>query len=606
MCGIFAYTGEKKAIPILVDGLEALEYRGYDSAGIYTVDDGLFREVGEVKKLREELPKEAKATAGIAHTRWATHGVPSKENAHPHTDQDGTLHLVHNGIIENYKELKDELLKKGHTFSSETDTEVLAHVLGECFKEMQDMPKALGCALDKVRGTYGVAVIEKNNPNTIYAAAMGSPIAIGVGNGEMCIASDASAIVRHTNKIVYLEDGEYVIVTPGNYDIRDLDHSQLNRSPQTIEWDAGTIARKGYEHFMLKEMMEIPEALENSARGRLITKEGRAVLGGLIKHAEELEKIERLVIVACGSASYAGQYGKYVIEEYAGIPCEIALGSEFRYRAHVYDDKTAILAVSQSGETADTLASVKEAKRRGHLTIGIVNVVGSTIARATDTGVYNHAGPEISVASTKAILSQMEVLALFGLYLGAQRQLSSERGRELAEGIAKLPAQAQAILDNREAIQAIAKKYAKSNDMLFIGRKYNFAGAFEGALKLKEVTYIHAEGYGAGEMKHGPIAMIDENFPTVAIAPDDSVYEKTVSNIEEIRARKGPVIAIATEGNEAIKSLADDVIYIPKALEPLQAILAIIPMQLFAYYVGIEKGYNVDRPRNLAKSVTVE
>lgn len=606
MCGIFAYTGPKKAIPILIEGLTALEYRGYDSAGIYTPADGLFKAVGPVAPLREKLPKDAKGNSGIAHTRWATHGAPTVENAHPHADQDESLHLVHNGIVENYKEIKEELLSKGHTFKSETDTEVLAHLLGEERKRAPSLTEALRITLGKVRGTYGIAVIEKNDPSTLYAAAMGSPIAIGVGNNEMCIGSDATAILKVTKQIIYLEDGEYARLTPTEYEILTLDRRTTTREPEEIEWDAATIAKKGYDHFLLKEIMEIPDALTNSARGRLQIKEGTAVLGGLAEHEEALKKIKRLVIVACGSASYAGLYGKYIIEEYAGIPVELSLGSEFRYRAHIPEEGTAVLAITQSGETADTLASIKEAKRRGMLTLGIVNVVGSTIARETDAGIYNHAGPEISVASTKAILSQMEVLVLLALYLGRQRRLSSERGQELARELAKLPDMAQKVLDQHEAIQAIAQKYKDVRDMLFVGRKYNVAGAFEGALKLKEVSYIHAEGYPAGEMKHGPIAMIDEQFPTFALLPDDSVYEKTVSNIEEIRARKGPIIAVATEGNTQITEMTDDVIFIPKTIEPLAAILAIIPTHLLAYYIGIAKGFNVDRPRNLAKSVTVE
>ena len=606
MCGIFAYTGSKKAIPILVDGLTSLEYRGYDSAGIFTPADGVFKAVGPVVELRKLLPENANGTSGIAHTRWATHGAPTAENAHPHADQNEILYLVHNGIVENYKELKEELLKAGHTFKSQTDTEVLAHLLGVERGTASSMDEALESTLQKVRGTYGLAVIEKAAPSTIYAAAMGSPIAIGVGENEMCIGSDATAILRVTKQIIYLEDGEFAKITPQNYEIKTLDRKITTRAPEEIEWDADTIKKNGFDHYMLKEIMEAPEVLENSARGRLLLTEGRANLGGLAEHEKELQNIKRLVIVACGSAYYAGVYGKYLIEEYAGIPVEVAIGSEFRYRAHIPEEGAALLAISQSGETADTLASIKEAKRRGILTLGIVNVVGSTIARETDLGVYNHAGPEVGVASTKAFLSQMEVLALLALYLGRQRHLSVERAIELGKAIAELPTQAAEILSKHEEVKVIAEKYKDVRDMLYIGRKYNFAGAYEGALKLKEVSYIHAEGYGAGEMKHGPIAMIDPLFPTLAIVPDDAVFEKTISNIEEIKARKGPVIAIATTGNTQIKELADDVLWIPKAIEPMAAILAIIPMQLLAYYVGVAKGYNVDRPRNLAKSVTVE
>ena len=608
MCGIFAYTGNKKALPLLVNGLLALEYRGYDSAGIYTPDDGLFRSEGAVAKLIDTLPTESGGTCGIAHTRWATHGIPVTKNAHPHAGgkNKGVLHLVHNGIIENYRELKEELTQKGYSFQSDTDSEVLAQLVADGLEEGLTPKDALVAALSRVRGTYGLAVIFSKEPNTIYAAALGSPILIGVGDGEMCVASDASAIAPYTKKIVYLKDGEYAVVTPASYEVRNLNHEVALREPETIDIDVAAMQKKGHPHFMLKEIMEAPEVLENTIRGRLNVHEGTVKLGGLESVADALKGITRLTITACGSAYFAGLYGKTIIEEYAKLPVDVVLGSEMRYRPIFTDGTEALLAISQSGETADTLASVKEAKKQGMLTLGLVNVVGSTIAREVDAGVYTHAGPEIGVASTKAYVSQLTALALFALYLGRMRGLSETRAKELAQGIAELPRHIKTILERKEEIEKIAKKYATVSNMLYIGRKYNVSTAFEGALKIKEVAYLHAEGYPAGEMKHGPIAMIDDEFPTLAILPNDSVYEKMVSNIEEIRARKGPVVALATDGNTAIEDIADDVFWIPEVSEALTPILATVPLQLFAYYTGVTLGYNVDRPRNLAKAVTVE
>ena len=608
MCGIFAYTGNKKALPLLVNGLLALEYRGYDSAGIFTPEDGLFRSEGAVAKLIDTLPEEGGGTCGIAHTRWATHGVPSQKNAHPHAGgkSKGVLHLVHNGIIENYRELKEELMAKGYEFLSDTDSEVLAQLIAHGLEEGLSPKDALVSALSRVRGTYGIAVIFSKEPDTIYAAALGSPILLGVGDGEMCVASDASAIAPYTKKIVYLKDGEYVVVTPTSYEIRTLNHEIAMREPEIVDIDVTAMQKKGYPHFMLKEIMEAPEVLKNTIRGRLNAREGTVKLGGLESVADTLKSITRLTITACGSAYFAGLYGKTIIEEYAKIPVDVVLGSEMRYRPIFTDGSEAVLAISQSGETADTLASVKEAKKHGLLTLGLVNVVGSTIAREVDAGVYTHAGPEIGVASTKAFVSQLVALALLALYLGRMRNLSDVRAKELAEAVAELPQHIEEILERKEEIEKIAKKYANVSNMLYIGRKYNVSTAYEGALKVKEVAYLHAEGYPAGEMKHGPIAMIDEKFPTLAIAPSDSVYEKMISNIEEIRARKGPVIALATDGNKTIEKIADDVLWIPKTIESLTPIIATVPLQLFAYYTGVALGHNVDRPRNLAKAVTVE
>jgi glucosamine--fructose-6-phosphate aminotransferase (isomerizing) len=608
MCGIFAYTGagKKDAGKVLLDGLLSLEYRGYDSAGIFTPESGSVRTPGAVAELHKKVPKGFGGKSGIAHLRWATHGEPTERNAHPHADCEGELWLVHNGIIENFKELKEKLAKAGHTFRSDSDTEVLAHLVEEHLKKEKNFEKAALKALNDVRGTYGIALQYKGEPDKLIAARMGSPIVIGLGNGEHFIASDPSPILPHTKQVVFLEDGEVAILTPKEHKILKLDASRVKREATEIEWSAEQAQKGGYEHFMLKEIMEGPEVIENTLRGRLIASKGEVKLGGLESVAKELKTIDRIIIVACGTASYAGLVGEYMLEGHAKIPVEVEIGSEFRYKNPVINERTAVLAISQSGETLDTLEAVREGKRRGALTLGIVNTVGSTIARETDAGIYNHAGPEISVASTKAFLSQLTALALVTMFLGKERGMPAKEAKEIAKELTALPAKVQKILDGREHIEKLAKKYVKARDFLFLGRKYNYPVAYEGAIKLKELSYIHAEGCGAGEMKHGPIAMIDEHFPTVAIAPHDSMYEKMISNIHEIKARKGPVIALATEGDKEIGKLADDVIYVPETIEMLSPILNVVPLQLFAYYFAREKGLNVDRPRNLAKSVTVE
>jgi len=606
MCGIFGYTGNKEAVPILLDGLRTLEYRGYDSAGLFTSSGGVKKAIGSVNNLADLFRTKTSDTTGIAHTRWATHGEPTEKNAHPHSDCSGSLWMAHNGIIENYAKLKENLEKKGHIFLSDTDSEVLVHLIEEKLKNTETLEEALTKALALVSGTYGIILTHKNTPNQILVARMGSPIVLGIGDGEHIVASDPSAILRHTKDVIYLDDGELGILTPTSYRIFGLDHKELKRSPDTILWDLDAVQKSGYPHFMLKEIMEEPEVLKNSARGRIVLKDGTAKLGGLEDVSKQLKKIKRIVIVSCGTAYYAGMVGKYMLEEHAGITVDIEAASEFRYRNMPFNKDTALLVVSQSGETADTLASLKEAKRKGMLTLGIVNAVGSTIARETDAGVYNHAGPEIGVASTKAFLSQLEVFALLALFLGRQRGMSLEAGKTLAKELLSLPEKVQTILTNQKEIKRLARKYVKYDNMFYIGRKYNFPIAYEGALKLKEISYIHAEGYSAGEMKHGPLALIDETFPTVAIALSDSVYSKMISNIEEIKTRRGRVLAIATEGNHDIANIADDVIYIPEVSETLSPLLSIIPLQLFAYYIGVERGHDVDKPRNLAKSVTVE
>lgn len=608
MCGIFAYTGSngKDARNVLLDGLVSLEYRGYDSAGIFLPESGAIRTPGAVTALKNKVPKDFKGKSGIAHLRWATHGEPTEKNAHPHASCDGEIWVVHNGIIENFKELKMRLEKKGHTFRSDSDTEILAHLVEEHLKKEQNFEKAALCALKEIRGTYGIALQYKGEPDKIIAARMGSPIVLGLGNGEHFIASDPSPILPHTRTVVFLEDGELAVLTPQKHSIIKLDSTQVRREPTEIDWDAEQAQKGGYEHFMLKEIMEGPEVIENTLRGRTIAQEGMVKLGGLESVKKDLERINRVIIVGCGTAYYAGLIGEYMLEEHAGVPVEVELGSEFRYRKPVINDRTIVLAISQSGETADTLEAIREGKRRGAITLGIVNTVGSTIARETNAGVYNHAGPEIGVASTKAFVSQLTALALLTVFLGRQREMSAAEGRDITNALKELPQKVQHILDQQKKIEALAKKYARYRDFLFLGRKYNYPIAFEGALKLKEISYIHAEGCGAGEMKHGPLAMIDENFPTLAIAPSDSVYDKMLSNVQQIKARKGPLIALATEGDTEIAKLADDVMYVPKTIEMLGPILNIVPLQLFAYYFAIEKGLDVDRPRNLAKSVTVE
>lgn len=607
MCGIFGYTGKKgKASDVLLEGLSTLEYRGYDSAGLFVPGAGSMRAKGAVKELRAKLPESYEGSSGIAHLRWATHGEPSEKNAHPHRDCGGEIWVAHNGIVENFRELKEELEKKGHTFASDTDTEVLAHLVEEHLKTEKDFEKAVLAALRQIKGTYGAAFQYEDEPELIIGARMGAPVVIGIGDDARFIASDASPIVRHTKEVIFLEDGDVAILRPGKHEIRRLNATTVERESQTVDWDAGEAQKQGYSHFMLKEIMEGPEVIENTMRGRLVMSEGRAKLGGLESVAKQLKKIDRIIIVGCGTAYYAGLVGEYMLEAEAGIPVEVELASEFRYRNPVINANTAVLAISQSGETADTLEAIREAKRHGALTLGIVNTVGSTIARETDAGVYNHAGPEIGVASTKALVSQITALVLLTLFLGRERSMTRERGREIADALKHLPQKIASILARSDELKVLADKYKDAGDFLYLARSYDYPIAFEGALKLKECSYVHAEGCGAGEMKHGPLAMIDEHFPTVAIAPHNAVYEKMLSNIQEIRARKGPVIALATEGDTKIQSLADDVFYMPPSMPMLQPIISVVPLQLFAYYFATAKGLDVDRPRNLAKSVTVE
>ncbi|MEW6610366.1 MAG: glutamine--fructose-6-phosphate transaminase (isomerizing) [Patescibacteria group bacterium] len=610
MCGIIGYLGKREALPVIMEGLKRMEYRGYDSAGVSIMDPkGFFtmKRAGKLPVLEAALDNDRHAgTVGIGHIRWATHGAPTNINAHPHYSCTGDLHIVHNGIIENFRELRDELTALGHRFISETDTEVLTHLIEQEHQAGVSLETAVERALKKVVGAYGFAVLSKQEPDKIVAARLGSPLVLGVvPDGSLMVASDVAAIIAHTRDVVYLQDREMVVLTSQGYTIRTLDAQEISRPVERVEWDVAQAEKGGHAHFMLKEILEQPDTLKATLLGRIIPGEGLVKLGGVEALADRVRNIDRLIIVACGSARHAGMVGEYVIEEYADIPVEVELASEFRYRHFPAGGKTAVLAISQSGETADTLAALYEAKRRGLLALGIVNVAGSSIARETDAGMYNHVGPEIAVASTKAFTSQLALLVLLAVYLGRQRRLSHALSEELLKGLSKLPAQMSEVMQQAEGIITLAGKYRGAERWLYLGRKYQFPIALEGALKLKEISYCHAEGFAAGEMKHGPIALVDAATPTVVLAPRDSVYDKTVSNIEEVRARGGHVIVVAND--EALAhTLADHVIIIPRTLEALMPLLTVVPLQLFAYGFAVARGLDVDKPRNLAKSVTVE
>jgi glucosamine--fructose-6-phosphate aminotransferase (isomerizing) len=608
MCGIIGYVGKEKAVPLLIEGLKRLEYRGYDSAGIAVLEDqGLIYEkcAGKISALEALLDdKKFDSTIGIAHTRWATHGEPTDLNAHPHLDCKGNIAVIHNGIIENYRSLRELLDRKGHKFTSDTDTEILAHLIEEYYDG--DLMEATQAALSQVEGTYGIAVICKDNPRQIVAARHGSPLVIGTGKGENFVASDVAAILRHTNRVVYLEDREVALVDPESFVVSTVDKTEVTPQIQEISWTLDQIEKGGFPHFMLKEIFEQPATLRNAIRGRLNYEEGTSRLNGLNLQYEELHLIDRIILSACGTAWHATLVGEYMIEDAALIPVEVEYASEFRYRSPIINEGTIVFVISQSGETTDTQAALREAKRKGATVLGICNVVGSTIARESDGGVYIHAGPEIGVASTKAFTSQMMVLSLISLLLARMRTMSLERGREIIDAIYRIPEQVEQILKNDPYIKDIAEKYYQKNNFLYLGRGFNFPVALEGALKLKEISYIHAEGYPAAEMKHGPIALIDENMPVVVIALKDKVHDKVLSNIAEIKARKGKVIAVATQGDEEIEDKVDHVIYIPHTLELLTPILSVIPLQLLAYHMAVKRGCDVDQPRNLAKSVTVE
>jgi glucosamine--fructose-6-phosphate aminotransferase (isomerizing) len=638
MCGIIGYVGKKAATPILLEGLRRLEYRGYDSAGVAVVcdDDLLIRK--KKGKIGEGLARLLKSepvagNLGIGHTRWATHGPPSDVNSHPHLDQSGRIAVVHNGVIENYDALKQNLLKTGHKFRSGTDTEVLAHLIGDYYYEkhcdkvgssrrddsdpaMRDavptkngsnpLTLAVCDALREVIGAYGIAVICADQPDTIVGARRGSPLIIGIGKGENFLASDANAIVAHTKKVVYLNDYDVATITSKRFDVLNLGADTANVQISKLEFSHEDTARGEFPHFMLKEIFEQPRTVENALRGRVNIKGATTKFGGLNLTPAQLCSIKRIVIAASGTSWHAAMVGEYLIEELAQIPVEVEFAHEFCYRNAPIERDTVLLVISQSGETADTLAALRKAKCRGHRALAIVNVVGSTIARESDGGIYMHAGPEIGVASTKAFVSTLTILAMLAVYLGRMRQLSANRALEILRALEAVPKQLESILGQNDTFKKLALKYAKADDFFFLGRGYTFPIALEGALKLKEISYIHAEGYSAAEMKHGPIALIDPKTPTVFLVPQDSMYDKTMANLAMIRARKGPIIALATEGDKQIKKVADDVIYLPKALEPIYPILTIVPLQLFAYHIAVARGCDVDKPRNLAKSVTVE
>jgi len=603
MCGIVGYIGKRPVLPILASGLKRLEYRGYDSFGFFALGRGnhfLLKKVGKISEHEKDvLAIDFEGSLGIGHTRWATTGEVSEANAHPHCDCNEDIFLVHNGIIENYREIKEELSKEGHSFTSETDTEVLCHLIEKHFNG--NLEGAVREALKRIRGTYGIAVISKRDPEKIVLAKFGAPLLIGISDGEYFVASDPAAMVSYTKKVVTLDDNEIAVLSPENFFV-------LKEKPiENIEWEIEEAEKKGFSHFMLKEIFEEPEVIRDGIRGRMDLDNGLARLGGLEQASNQLSKIDNMILVGCGTARYAAQVGQYMIEEYAKIPTRVEVASEFRYKDPILDKKTAVLAISQSGETADTLEAVREAKRKGSLTLGLVNVVGSSISRETDAGIYNRASLEIGVAATKSFVSQLSILALLTVFLGRQRKMSLVTGKRVLDELQKLPDLAQKVLGEADHIKEIAKKYSEYRNFIFLGRKYNYPIALEGALKLKEIAWkIHAEGSPGGEIKHGPLALIDENFPVVCICPSDSVYEKMVNAIEQVKSRNGKVLAIATEGNEEIKKLVDDVIYIPKTIEMLTPILSVIPLHLFAAYLGLELGLDIDKPRNLAKSVTVE
>ena len=608
MCGIVGYVGPRLASPLLLEGLKRLEYRGYDSAGVAIMNGKGVEtrkapgKISELETLVSAAP--IHGTLGIAHTRWATHGAPNFCNAHPHVSCENDVAVVHNGIIENGTSLRQALEDVGHTFRSDTDTEVLAHLIEEFFDG--NLEEAVLEALRKVEGTYGIAVVSSRDPNKIVAARKGSPLLVGLGEGEYFVASDVSAILAHTRQVIYLDDGDLAVLDRDGYRIIDMQALPMTRAVSSIDWDLDMIERGGFPHFMLKEIFEQPTTIENTMRGRLLAEDGTAKLGGINLTNEELLEFDNIVITACGTSWHSALIGEFMIEELARIPVEVEYASEFRYRNPVIGPKTLCIVISQSGETADTLAAMREAQKRGARALGIVNVVGSTIARESDGGIYIHAGPEIGVASTKAFTSQVMALALFTLRLARLRGLPAEEGRPIVEALQKLPAQVKDVLDRAEEIETIAEEFKDAANFLYLGRGYNFPAALEGALKLKEISYIHAEGYPAAEMKHGPIALIDENMPVVFIAPHDSVFDKVVSNVQEVKARGGQVIALTSRSEPSLAGKIDYEIRVPETIDMFTPILAAVPLQLLAYYIAVKRGSNVDQPRNLAKSVTVE
>jgi glucosamine--fructose-6-phosphate aminotransferase (isomerizing) len=610
MCGIVGYIGNKNCIPILINGLKRLEYRGYDSAGIALISDSgsyIVKNKGKVSLLEDKIEYlNGGSTIGIGHTRWATHGVPNEINAHPHFNTDKTLFVIHNGIIENYQVLRNNLKKLGYQFITETDSEVLPHLIDSFLKKGFNLFKSVRMALTEVEGTYGIAVIYQNEPDKIIAARKGSPLVLGIGENENLVASDVSAILAHTKQVVYLEDGEMVEVYKDRFCAKTVTDRSVEKEIHEIEMSLDEIDKGGYNHFMLKEIMEQPESIANSMRGRILLDSGTSRLGGLLSVVDQLVNSKRIILSACGTSWHSGLVGEYMFEQFARIPTEVEYASEFRYRNPIVTKDDTIFFITQSGETADTLAALREAKIRGAMTLGICNVVGSSIARESVAGVYTHAGPEIGVASTKAFTSQLVVLALITLLIARRKNMSLIDGRTIGEEMMKIPDKMHQILKLNDQIEEIAGKFKDVKNFLYLGRGYNFPVALEGALKLKEISYIHAEGYPAAEMKHGPIALIDDNMPAVFIAPRDSTYDKIISNIQEVKARKGKIIAIASESDHKIDELVDYTIKIPDTIRMLMPLLTVIPLQLLAYHIAVKKGLNVDQPRNLAKSVTVE
>jgi len=619
MCGIVGYVGPKEAAPLLLEGLRRLEYRGYDSAGLSLLKGGRILTRKKKGKIDEGLARllaeqPAEGPTGVGHTRWATHGPPSDENSHPHLDQSGRIAVVHNGIIENYEQIKSRLA--GHTFRSSTDTEALAHLIGEHYEKARreqatpdaahPLTRAVIGALREVIGAYGIAVLCSDFPDVMVGARRGSPLIVGVGQGENFLASDATAFAAHTRDVIYLQDYDVVTLTPAEVAVVNLGSDTARAQITRLEFDAEAAERGAYPHFMLKEIFEQPRTVQNALRGRINHEEATANFGGLNMSLAELRAVNRIVMPSCGTSWHAALVGEHLFEELAHLPAEVEYASEFRYRNAPLETHTLVLAITQSGETADTLAGLRESKRRGHKTLALCNVVGSTIAREADGGVYLHAGPEIGVASTKAFTSQVTVLALLAVLMGRIRTLSLREGAEVLRALEAIPAQLESVLACNDQIKRIALKYASAEDFFFLGRQHYFPVALEGALKLKEISYIHAEGYPAAEMKHGPIAMIDEKTPTVFIIPKDSLYEKTFGNLQEIKARKGPIIAITTQDNSDLKNQADEVVCLPATLPCLFPLLAAVPLQLLAYHIAVARGCDVDKPRNLAKSVTVE
>ncbi|MBC8384176.1 MAG: glutamine--fructose-6-phosphate transaminase (isomerizing) [Candidatus Cloacimonetes bacterium] len=612
MCGIVGYIGQRNATPIILEGIKRLEYRGYDSAGIAIIDKHknikIFKEQGKIVELERSLPSpdETSGKVGIAHTRWATHGEPTRINAHPHTDCKHQFALVHNGIIENYSILRKKLLAEGHIFESETDTEVLVHLIEHFAKSEKNLRIAVQEALKLVEGTFGIALINKKNPKQIIAARKGSPLILGIGQDEFFVASDVNAIIIHTKRVIYLQDNEIVTITNKGFEITTLDNEKVEAKISEINWDVSSIEKGEYKHFMLKEIFEQPISIQNAFRGRLVEKLSSTRLGGLGMTGEELRKIKKIQIVACGTSWHSGLIGKYVIENLAHIPVDVEYASEYRYKNPLITEDSLVFVISQSGETADTLAALREAQAKGAKVLGITNVIGSTIARESDGGVYIHAGTEIGVASTKAFTSQITILMLLAVLLGRMKHLSPSFGAGFIDELKQIPGKVQKILDQDAKIKKIAKTIKDSANALYLGRGVNFPVALEGALKLKEISYVHAEGYPAAEMKHGPIALIDKNMPVITVALKDAIYDKIISNLQEVKARNGRIITIATEGDETVKSFSESVIYIPPTIRTLQPLISVIPLQLLAYHVADLRKLDVDQPRNLAKSVTVE